>query len=512
MLRKSILGKSNIKRNWDNLDGMNPVEMTPLNVDPVKINRTNYLLDLMTKKVSKFEDTVESKHIYQKLCIINTTRSIISLTIFLLGMTMYEYYHPKNPELELTTKTVINVWITLFSILAVIIYLYSLYIEGTYLKSIGKMSDKTNAFSYFGIYWIVFYSVLLFLHQVYGLGHKKTSFEEIYWDGSDKVYFKREFNEYLTIIQLTVHYFTFIYILLKMSHWSNPQVGRICRLNSVDNDFMFILKSILVDEPQFFSVGMLVVLLFYFSVVIRFVEQGYQRFLNYSDFATNDEFVAEFVNRGNFDNYKNCYWNMFITMSTIGYGEFNVQATFSRVFLFFISLSGLVVTSIMVVAYSNYFELDGTQNFAFAFFNALELKITMRNRVSHAINMYVKMLFCCKKRKYKLYKHYRKHTNLYLDEYKLLRNYYNQLYGPKDMDVVGISLIKIDDYLDAMLLDIYKKNRNARIKAHGMPEDNKAMFKFLFSPLTNSKLTVINEEEGEEEENLSNVTEESNEN
>ena len=501
MLRKSILGKSNIKRNWDNLDGMNPVEMTPLNVDPVKINRTNYLLDLMTKKVSKFEDTVLSKHIYQKVYILNMTRALISLVIILLGMTMYEYYNPLNPDLSFTTEIVINVWITIFSIIGVLLYLYSLYVEGQYLKSIGKMSDKTNVFSYFGIYWIIFYCILLFLHQIYSLGHKKTGFEEIYWDGSAKVYFKRAFNEYVTIIQLTVHYFTLLYILIRMTHWGNPQVGRICRLNSVDNDFIFILKSILVEEPQFFSLGMMVVLLFYFSVVIRFVEQGYQRFLNFSDFATQQDFEAEYINRGNFDNYKNCYWNMFITMSTIGYGEFNVQATFSRVFLFFISLSGLVVTSIMVVAYSNFFELDDTQNFAFSFFNALELKITMRGYVSHAINCYIKMLFCCKKKKYKMYKHYRKHVNLYLDEYKLLRNYYNQLYGPKDIDVVGISLIKIDDYLDEMVLDIYKQSKNARIKAHALPEDNKAMFKFLFSSLTNSRLSVIRENEEDEEDN-----------
>ena len=48
---------------------------------------------------------------------------------------------------------------------------------------------------------------------------------------------------------------------------------------------------------------------------------------------------------------------MFITMSTVGYGEFNVQSTLSRIFLFFISISGLAVTSIMVVAYSEFFEL-----------------------------------------------------------------------------------------------------------------------------------------------------------
>ena len=48
-------------------------------------------------------------------------------------------------------------------------------------------------------------------------------------------------------------------------------------------------------------------------------------------------------------------------MSTIGYGDINVKSTFSRILLFIISLSGLAVTSMMVVAYSNFFELEKLQ-------------------------------------------------------------------------------------------------------------------------------------------------------
>lgn len=43
---------------------------------------------------------------------------------------------------------------------------------------------------------------------------------------------------------------------------------------------------------------------------------------------------------------------MFISMSTIGYGEMNVLATISRVIMFFIILSGLSSVSLMVVASS----------------------------------------------------------------------------------------------------------------------------------------------------------------
>ena len=62
---------------------------------------------------------------------------------------------------------------------------------------------------------------------------------------------------------------------------------------------------------------------------------------------------------------------MFITMSTIGYGDINVLSTFSRLWLFFISISGLCVTSIMVVSYSSFLELNNTEDKTYSFYIAL---------------------------------------------------------------------------------------------------------------------------------------------
>lgn len=95
---------------------------------------------------------------------------------------------------------------------------------------------------------------------------------------------------------------------------------------------------------------------------------------------------------------------MFITMSTIGYGEMNVTATFSRIYLLFISLSGLCVTSLLVVAYSEFFELDKLQGMVMKLFDALELKIRMRQTVSSGLVHWCRMILAAKKEIYTSYK------------------------------------------------------------------------------------------------------------
>ncbi len=78
-------------------------------------------------------------------------------------------------------------------------------------------------------------------------------------------------------------------------------------------------------------------------------------------------------------------------------------------------------------------------------------------RIAHlAVNSWVKMLYGGKKRRYNLYKIYRNNLTQLLDQYKLKRNYYSYTYGPDDLDVVNISLLKIDDLLDDFMLRAYR--------------------------------------------------------
>ena len=59
-----------------------------------------------------------------------------------------------------------------------------------------------------------------------------------------------------------------------------------------------------------------------------------------------------------FGSYINCIWNAVITMTTVGYGDFNAQTIFGRITAVIICLWGVLLVSIMVVSLTNLTELN----------------------------------------------------------------------------------------------------------------------------------------------------------
>ena len=154
--------------------------------------------------------------------------------------------------------------------------------------------------------------------------------------------------------------------------------------------------------------------------------------------------------------------------------------------IFFVALTGLITISIMVVAYSNFFELDNMQTSSFNFFNALELKIKMRNEVALAFTAFIRMYFSAREQKYNKYKDARITMETHIDNYKLMSNHYISMYGANDLDSIKISVIKADDTIDNMMKYIYSYDDEVRKYIDGLPDGLKSNIAFLF-PRRNTK-------------------------
>ncbi len=81
------------------------------------------------------------------------------------------------------------------------------------------------------------------------------------------------------------------------------------------------------------------------------------------------------------------------------------------------------------------------------------------------------MLFHGKIRNYNNYKIKRDICNENLDKYKMLRNSYYKLYGPTDLDVVNISLLKIELFLEKIMFMAYFKKPAIRAKIAEMRKE-----------------------------------------
>jgi hypothetical protein len=58
-----------------------------------------------------------------------------------------------------------------------------------------------------------------------------------------------------------------------------------------------------------------------------------------------------------FDAYWNCYWYTFITMASIGYGDYVPVAPLSRMLAVLLAIIGVTLNSFLVVALSQYLKM-----------------------------------------------------------------------------------------------------------------------------------------------------------
>ncbi len=59
-----------------------------------------------------------------------------------------------------------------------------------------------------------------------------------------------------------------------------------------------------------------------------------------------------------FENYINCYWCIFITMATVGYGDYYPKTLPGRMIGLIAAASGIILTSLLIVSLSAYLTMQ----------------------------------------------------------------------------------------------------------------------------------------------------------
>ena len=59
-----------------------------------------------------------------------------------------------------------------------------------------------------------------------------------------------------------------------------------------------------------------------------------------------------------FENYQNCFWCVFIAMSTVGYGDYFPKTLPGRVFIIMAAVSGILLSSLLIVSLSAYLTMQ----------------------------------------------------------------------------------------------------------------------------------------------------------
>ena len=156
-----------------------------------------------------------------------------------------------------------------------------------------------------------------------------------------------------------------------MKYGSN-RADRIARFFGIEADAIFVLRACMKRYPIIFVFFLEIFGIIFFGVLVRISETNYIQHIDKS--LSADDYAAEKANRILFFNYGNVFWNMIITMTTVGYGDFYTRSTFARYFIILTGFYGILVTSLLVVAFTNYFTMEGSEIDAFSIIKSIKVQ------------------------------------------------------------------------------------------------------------------------------------------
>jgi potassium intermediate/small conductance calcium-activated channel subfamily N protein 2 len=105
----------------------------------------------------------------------------------------------------------------------------------------------------------------------------------------------------------------------------------------------FALRSIFASDPYFFLIYSIAILVFTFTFMIRVIEGPVSLILKDSI---------------DYNIIQNCIWNVIVTMTTVGYGDYVPRSFFGRMVMIFAALTGTTLLSFMVVALQFYLRFS----------------------------------------------------------------------------------------------------------------------------------------------------------
>ncbi len=197
---------------------------------------------------------------------------------------------------------------------------------------------------------------------------------------------------------------------LATSNYYNQRAFRAFKIYGLEISLGFPFKSTMLLHPLSIDLILFLIFLFLCSYNLRIFER-------YTDEVSGVEF----------GHFYNDLWCIFITMTTVGYGDLAPTTEFGRIFVLISCLFGTFLVALAVSSVSNCLLLENNE---FTIFQILEKAISIEGKNEAELMMvmrYIKILKKLKNKKNdskKKIESYQKKMALFLEKYKIAKDYY----------------------------------------------------------------------------------------
>ena len=181
-------------------------------------------------------------------------------------------------------------------------------------------------------------------------------------------------NSILTSVCLFRIWFIFkLYLVLSNSY--SQRSFRISKINNIKISLMFPFKAKMESSPLIINIFLFLLALIVFSYNLRIFERYFDT-----------------INDYNLANYLNDLWCVFITMTTVGYGDISPSSFFGRINIIISCMFGVFLVGLMVVSVTSYLNIEGIDSNIYQILLKSE-KMEERNKSAYkAIVQYLKSI------------------------------------------------------------------------------------------------------------------------
>lgn len=176
------------------------------------------------------------------------------------------------------------------------------------------------------------------------------------------------YNDILHIAQLYKLFFI-IKAFSITSEFANPSSYRACAIYRVENNITFVFRCVMQEHPFQLIMTLMLAGIFVFGYALQISE---------TPVSLKDKTI-------DLKGYFECCWCIMITMSTVGFGDYFPRSTFGRFTIFFATIYGMIVTSLMVNFISDRLNLSQPELKAFTVVNRIEIMKNIKKKASHMI-------------------------------------------------------------------------------------------------------------------------------
>lgn len=225
-----------------------------------------------------------------------------------------------------------------------------------------KIKDTDNFLEFIGLWRIVINVFLTLIHPFPFLLNTKISFlkETYYFSDGVFIEFNRPIHEYFILIQIIYCLINLLQIFLKTRAYLTHRTERIAKMGNHSIGTMFALKYMMKKYQVYSPILLLFFGAIFFGSILRISELGSWNYVlenpdKYPDVDAQNEAKGEFQV---LYSYVNTGWYVFITITTVGYGDIYVKATLSRFIMYAFGLWGMISLSMTIATFMNLLDLD----------------------------------------------------------------------------------------------------------------------------------------------------------